>query len=144
MKHAANITRLAFDKVFQNLKPGMNEREVHGMLTGEYFRLGAEMEAYGSIVAGGDNACILHYVKNDQTLRDNDLILIDSGAQFEYYASDVTRTFPVGNKFSNEQRALYEIVLKANEEAIEMVKPGVTLPDIHSRAVEVLVEGLLR
>lgn len=143
MTRAARITESAFKNLYANVRPGMNEREVHGMLVAEFLRQGADMEAYGSIVAGGDNACILHYIENNMVLREGTLLLVDAGAQFDYYASDVTRTFPVGNRFSPAQKALYEIVLEANKSAISAVAIGSTIPDVHQCALEVLVAGLL-
>jgi Xaa-Pro aminopeptidase len=143
MQRAADITDQAFRSIYKHVRPGMNEREVHGMLISEFYRNGAEMEAYGTIVAGGANACILHYVENNQVLKDGELLLVDAGAQFDYYAADVTRTFPVGTRFTSGQRALYEIVLESNKKAIAAVKVGTTLGEIHKVAVETLVEGLL-
>jgi Xaa-Pro aminopeptidase len=143
MQQAADVTKIAFDKILETTKPGMSEKEVYGTIVGEFYKHGADMEAYGSIVAGGDNACILHYVENNATLNDNELILIDAGAQFDYYASDVTRTFPIGAKFTKPQKQLYEIVLKANEESISMIRPGVTLPEVHQKSVDILVDGLI-
>lgn len=143
MQIAADISQKSFATVFAQVHPGMNEKQVHGMIIGEFLRHGADMEAYNSIVASGENACCLHYVENDCELKDNELLLIDAGAQFDYYASDVTRTFPIGKKFTPAQKALYEIVLHANEEAIKIVKPGMTLNDVHRKAVDILVDGLL-
>src|SRR5690606_5861205 len=104
---------------------------------------GSEDNAYESIVAGGKNALILHYVENNQPLHDGDLLLIDAGAAFNGYASDITRTFPVSGKFSTIQKEVYEIVLSAQKVAIGMVKPGVTIPKIHSEVEKVLARGLL-
>src|SRR5690606_14811917 len=103
----------------------------------------AEMEAYPAIVAGGSNACCLHYTDNNAELRDGDLLLIDSGSQFDYYASDVTRTFPVGKTFTSRQRDLYTICLAAQEAALAMCKPGSTLPDLNYKASEVIAQGLI-
>ena len=100
--------------------------------------------AYTNIVAGGDNACILHYIENDQPLADGDLLLIDAGAEHEFYAADVTRTFPVNGVFSDDQRALYEVVLDAQLAAIEQVRPGVRFDRAHEVATERLVAGMLR
>ena len=99
--------------------------------------------AYPSIVAGGANACVLHYIENRDPLRDGDLLLIDAGAEYDYYASDITRTFPVNGKFSRTQRALYDVVLEAQEAAIEQVTPGNHWNAPHEAAVEVLAEGLV-
>jgi Xaa-Pro aminopeptidase len=143
MAQAAKITESAFNLIYSRTRPGMNEKEVYGLILSEFLRAGADMEAYGTIVAGGNNACILHYVSNNMVLRDGDLLLVDAGAQLDYYASDVTRTFPVGKKFTSAQKALYEVVLDANKRAIERVQVGATIPEVHQHAVEVLVSGLL-
>lgn len=143
MQKACDITKKAFDVVYASVKPGMNERAVYGTILGEFYKEGAEMEAYGTIVAGGKNACILHYVENDQPLKDGDLLLIDAGAQYDYYAADVTRTFPIGKKFSKEQKEIYSLTLKANMEAIKFAKPGESLDSVHMTAVRIMVKGLI-
>ena len=142
MRAAAAITRTTFKKIYETVRPGQSERDVHGLILGEFLRNGSEMEAYGSIVAGGANACVLHYRSNNMPLRDGDLLLVDAGAQLEYYASDVTRTFPVGRRFTPEQKALYEIVLAAQDAAIAAAQPGSSLPAIHEAGLDVLVDGL--
>jgi Xaa-Pro aminopeptidase len=109
----------------------------------EFFRAGCRAPAYTSIVAGGVNACILHYNENNQQLRDGDLLLIDAGCEYEYYASDITRTFPVNGRFTPEQQAIYELVLKAQLAAIDTVKPGNHWDDPHNTTVQVLTEGLV-
>ena len=143
MRHAASITTKGFSAVSAALKPGMNERDIHGILVGEYLKGGAEMEAYSAIVAGGANACCLHYHANDCELRDGELLLIDSGCQFDYYASDVTRTLSIGKRFSGEQKAIYEIVLNAQLKAIDACRVGSTLKNVHATALNAMVEGLL-
>jgi Xaa-Pro aminopeptidase len=143
MRAAAAATRKTYETVFRSVRPGMNEREVHALLVGGFLGHGGEMEAYGSIVAGGVNACILHYHENDQPLRDGELLLIDAGAQVEYFACDVTRTFPVGKTFTPEQRALYDVVLAAQKAAIAAAVVGSSLGRIHDTAIEHLVDGLL-
>ena len=109
----------------------------------EFARAGSRFPAYPSIVAGGANACILHYVENAAVLKDGDLLLIDAGCEIECYASDITRTFPIGGAFSTEQRALYDVVLAAQKAAIAKVKPGNHWNAPHETAVEVITEGLL-
>lgn len=143
MRAAAGVTRRAFDKLYRSVRPGMNEREAYGLILGEFLAGGAEMEAYGSIVAGGANACILHYRENNMPLKDGELLLVDAGSQYEYYASDVTRTFPVGKRFSPEQRAAYDIVLAAQKAAIAQATVRSSLPAIHDTAISVLVDGML-
>ena len=142
MRGAAAVTRKTFEKVYKTVRPGMSERDVHGLILQEFLQGGAEMQAYGAIVAGGVNACILHYKENSMPLNDGELLLIDAGSQFQYYASDVTRTFPVGKKFSAEQRAVYDIVLEAQLKAIDKAKPGATLANLHDISIEVITDGL--
>jgi Xaa-Pro aminopeptidase len=143
MRAAAAITRAAHMRAMKETRPGLSERDVHGVLLGEFLRGGAEMEAYGAIVAGGDNACILHYRENNAPLKDGDLLLIDAGSQFDYYASDVTRTFPVGKRFSPEQKAVYEVVLAAQKACIAAAVPKSSLEAVHDTAIRTLTEGLL-
>lgn len=143
MRDAAAVTRATFATVFQRVRPGMTEREVHGLLIGGFLQGGAEMEAYGAIVAGGNNACCLHYRDNDQVLKDGELLLIDAGAQKHYYATDVTRTFPIGRRFSPEQKAVYEIVLASQKAAITKAVIGSSIQAIHEEASRVLVDGLI-
>ncbi len=144
MRAAARITREAHVEAMRRAKPGVNEGEIDALIEYTFRRLGSTGPAYTPIVAGGANACILHYVENDQPLVDGELLLIDAGAEHEYYACDVTRTFPVNGRFTAEQRALYEVVLDAQLAAIAHVKPGVTFVSVHERALEVLCRGLAR
>lgn len=143
MRAAAAITRGAFKTVLHSLKPEMNEREVHGILVGEFLRGGAEMEAYGSIVAAGSAACCLHYRDNNKPLKAGELLLIDAGCQVDNYASDVTRTFPINGKFSAEQKSLYEIVLKSQKDAISECRPGASWQDVQTKAFRSMTEGLI-
>jgi Xaa-Pro aminopeptidase len=106
-------------------------------------RRGARGPAYTTIVGGGSNATILHYIANDQKLRENELVLVDAGSELEGYATDVTRTYPVGGRFSGPGRAIYEVVLAAQLAALEVCRPGNTLPAIHDAAVRALVQGLV-
>ena len=143
MRAAASATRKTYAKIYQTVRPGMSERDVHGLILGEFLSHGGEREAYGSIVAGGGNACVLHYRDNNMPLKDGDLLLIDAGSEFQCYASDVTRTFPVGKAFSPEQKAVYEIVLASQKAAIAKATVGSSLPQIHDEATAKLVDGLL-
>lgn len=143
MRKAAAITTEAHMAAMATATPGMNEREIDALLDYTFRRRGSTGAAYGNIVAGGANACVLHYVENDAVLGAEDLLLIDAGAEYEYYASDVTRTFPVSGTFSEPQRQLYEVVLAAQEAAIQHVRPGVTFESIHGVALQRLVEGLV-
>ena len=122
----------------------MTERQVQALIEQHFLEHGARGAAYSSIVAGGDNACVLHYIDNRDTLQEGDLLLIDAGCSLpDYYNSDITRTFPVGGRFTGEQRELYSLVLAAQEAAIASVHPGQTAEDVHATAVRVMVEGLV-
>ncbi|MEO0422792.1 MAG: M24B family metallopeptidase, partial [Pseudomonadota bacterium] len=124
-------------------RPGMFEYEVEAELAHTFRRAGART-SYPPIVASGANACILHYIKNDQACEDGDLLLIDAGCEIECYASDITRTFPVNGRFSDAQRAIYELVLKAQYAAIEAVQPGNHWNAPHEAAVKIITRGLVR
>jgi Xaa-Pro aminopeptidase len=144
MSRAAAITAEAHARAMQIALPGRYEYEVEAELARVFRARGAERAAYGSIVGSGPNATVLHHRKNDRRMQAGDLLLIDAGAEFEYYACDVTRTFPISGRFSPEQLALYDLVLEAQLAAIAAVRPGVTLPDVHAVALQVLVSGLVR
>jgi len=120
----------------------MYEYEIEAVLEFHFRRLGAAGPAYPSIVASGANATILHYISNDCQMKEGDLLLIDAAAEFGCYCSDVTRTFPVGARFSPVQREVYSLVLTAQKEAIALTRPGVRFDDIHQRATEILIDGL--
>ena len=143
MRRAAIITREAHLAAMRAARPGRFEYEVEAELLRTFRAHGSERPAYGSIVGAGPNATILHYRKNDRRLEEGDLLLIDAGAEFGYYASDVTRTFPVSGTFSPAQRAVYELVLKSQLAAIAAVRPGATIDGVHEETVSVLVDGLL-
>lgn len=144
MRKAAEISAAAHQRAMQVCQPGMCEYQIEAELLHSFMRQGARFPAYGSIVGGGENSCVLHYTDNADKLRDGDMLLIDAGAEYEYYASDISRTFPVNGKFSKAQRALYEIVLEAQLAAIEQVKPGNHWNDPHEAAVRVIADGLLK
>ncbi len=143
MRHAAKISAAAHRRAMQVCRPGMFEYEIEAELTHEFMKQGARSAAYSSIVGGGANSCILHYTDNEAELKDGDVLLIDAGAEYESYASDITRTFPVNGSFSEEQQAIYEIVLEAQLAAIEEVRPGNHWNDPHEAAVQVITEGLV-
>jgi Xaa-Pro aminopeptidase len=143
MRRAAAITAEGHREAARRAHEGTFEYELEAVLDYTFRRRGARGPAYGSIVGGGRNATILHYVANDQKLRTGDLVLIDAGCELEGYASDVTRTYPVGGSFRGPSRALYEIVLAAQEEALAAARPGAILDDVHAAAVRRLVEGLV-
>jgi Xaa-Pro aminopeptidase len=143
MREAADIAARAHIRAMRYCKPGRQEYEVMAELVHE-FRLSNADTSYQPIVGGGPNSCILHYRENNQTLREGDLLLVDAGCEYESYASDITRTFPVGGRFTPEQRAVYEIVLEANLAAIKKVKPGNHWNDPHMAAVHVVTQGLVK
>ena len=141
MRKSAKIAVAAHKRAMQMTRPGMFEYEVEAEFRHEFRRNGA-WASYNPIVGGGANACTLHYVENSDELRDGDLLLIDAGCELDYYASDITRTFPVNGRFSPEQRAVYEIVLEAQLAAIEKTKKGNHWNDPHDAAVRVITKGL--
>ena len=143
MKRAGAISSAAHVRAMGHAKPGMREYQVEAELLHEFVREGARSPAYGSIVAAGANACVLHYRENSAELRKGDLMLIDAGCELDSYASDITRTFPIAARFSAVQRDVYELVLAAQEAAIKAVKPGADFIDYHDAATRVLVEGLI-
>lgn len=142
MRYAAQTSARAHTRAMRICQPGKFEYEIEAELLHEFRQQGMEV-AYTSIVGGGKNACILHYIENRATLCDGDLLLIDAGAEHDCYASDITRTFPVNGKFSPEQGALYQLVLDAQKAAIDQARPGKTWDDPHQAAVKVLAQGLL-
>jgi len=143
MRRAASISSAAHVRAMAAAKPGRREYEVEAELLHEFCRNGARSAAYGSIVAAGANACVLHYRENTAELRRGDLMLIDAGCELDSYASDITRTFPIGGKFSAVQKDVYELVLESQAAAIKAVKPGADFIDYHDAATRVLVQGLI-
>ncbi|MCE8017234.1 Xaa-Pro aminopeptidase [Halomonas sp. MCCC 1A17488] len=144
MRHAAQISALAHRRAMRAARPGLAEYHLQAELEHEFRWHGGSGPAYASIVGGGANACVLHYVENNAPLHDGALVLIDAGAEFDLYAGDITRTFPVGGRFDEAQRALYEMVLAAQERAVAAVRPGATLTAIHDGVVRDLTAGLIR
>ena len=143
MRRAAEISGGAHRRAMQNTRPGMSEYEVEAELMHEFRRHGAQAPAYTSIVAGGANACVLHYVDNNARLKAGELLLIDAGCELDGYAADITRTFPVDGKFNPAQRDLYELVLAAQAAAINAVRPGNTWDAPHNAALQVLAQGFI-
>ncbi|MEM9188635.1 MAG: Xaa-Pro aminopeptidase [Myxococcota bacterium] len=144
MRRAAAITGEAHQRAMEVARPGVFEYQVEAEILHSFRANGAERPAYGSIVGSGRNATVLHYRKNDRQLEDGDLLLIDAGCEYGYYAADVTRTFPVNGAFSDPQRELYDLVLASQKAAVSAVKPGATLDDVHQVAVRVLTEGMIQ
>ncbi|MBZ5487390.1 Xaa-Pro aminopeptidase [Halomonas aquamarina] len=143
LRHAALISARAHVRAMRASRPGLHEYQLKAELEHEFVWQGGSGPAYSTIVGGGANACVLHYIENRSVLADDVLVLIDAGAEFELYAGDITRTFPVSGRFSDAQRALYQVVLDAQERAVAAVKPGATLADIHQGVVEDLTAGLI-
>ena len=143
MRRAARIAASAHRRAMLATRPGRNEYEIEAELLYEFRRNGAQFPAYSPIVAGGANACVLHYVFNSAALRDGELLLIDAGCELDGYASDITRTFPVNGRFSAAQREVYDIVLAAQAAAMDKVRPGKAWIEPHDAAVRVLAQGLL-
>ena len=142
IKKAIEITHKGFIEAFANTLPGKHEYQIQSNLESQFRELGSPRNGYPSIVAGGLNSCTLHYIKNDQPLADGDLLLIDAGAEFDYYTADITRTWPVNGKYSKEQLEVYTVVLEAQQAAIKLIKPGVTFEEVHQASLKILVQGL--
>jgi Xaa-Pro aminopeptidase len=143
MRQVNYISGLAHQRAMQNAAVGKFEYQIESELLHEFSRYGARHPAYASIVAGGDNANILHYTDNDATLQDNDLLLIDAGGELSGYAADITRTFPINGKFSTPQRLLYQLILDTQLTVISAIKPGITFIKLNEIANECLTQGLL-
>ncbi|HYE34876.1 Xaa-Pro aminopeptidase [Methylocaldum sp.] len=144
MRKAADVSVLAHKRAMRNCKPGCYEYQIEAELLHEFTRHGMRAPAYPCIVAGGHNTCVLHYTENKDVLRDGDLLLIDAGAEYENYASDITRTFPINGTFGESQRLLYELVLEAQLDAIKQVRPDKRWNDPHDAAVHTLTKGLVK
>ncbi|MES2070343.1 MAG: aminopeptidase P N-terminal domain-containing protein [Pseudomonadota bacterium] len=143
MQHAAIISGAAHARAMRYAQPGRYEYELEAELLHEFRRRGSQAPAYGSIVAAGANACVLHYQSNNAQIRDGDLVLIDAGCELDSYASDITRTFPANGKFSGPQKTLYELVLASQQAALACAHPGSRYMDGHDAAIRVLTEGML-
>ena len=143
MQQAGQITALGHIKAMQTTRPNRFEYEIESDILHEFNRHCARFPSYNSIVAGGNNACILHYTENDCPLNDGDLVLIDAGCEFAMYAGDITRTFPVNGKFSQPQREIYDLVLKAQKRAIELLVPGNSIKQANDEVIRIKTQGLV-
>ena len=143
MTRAADITARAHLRAMRRCAPGLTEGQLEAEFAHEFLASGARSPAYAPIVAGGANACVLHYTRNDAVLRDGDLVLIDAGCEYAHYAADVTRTFPVNGSFTTPQRELYELVLAAQTAAVDAAVAGAEFVAPHQAATRVLVAGLI-
>lgn len=144
MQRAVEITVEAHREAMGQTRPGIYEYELEALIDHTFRRNGAAAPAYNSIIGGGANATVLHYSRNDQVLGDGDLVLVDAGAEYQGYAADITRTFPVNGRFTSAQRDIYNLVLDAEVACIEMVKPGIRVTELYQRSVEILTEGMVR
>ncbi len=143
LREACRISALAHVEAMRFARPGRSEHDVQGAIEYVFSSMGSERVGYGSIVAGGASATILHYTNNDRELRDGDLLLIDAAAEFQHLTADITRTFPINGRFTPPQRAVYELVLDAEQRVIDMCRPGLPYTDMHDKAVAIVAEGLV-
>ena len=144
MQAAADITVAAHNAAMRALKPGMNERSIQAVIEGTFRVMGSPRNGYPCIVAGGANATILHYNENNQPIPAGGLLLIDAGAEADYYTADVTRTFPADGRFTDAQREVYQVVLDAQLASIDSARPGSTVDDVHQASVKTLTEGMVK
>lgn len=144
MRRAGEITALAHTRAMQACRPGMFEYQLEGEIHHEFTRHGARYPSYTTIVGGGENGCILHYTENESELRDGDLVLIDAGCEYQSYAGDITRTFPVNGKFSPAQREIYDIVLESLETSLKLYRPGTSMQEVTAEVVRIMVKGLVK
>jgi Xaa-Pro aminopeptidase len=144
LRKAAFYSSIAHEEVMKAITPGMSETELHGIFMYIHKKYGAEDEGYPPIVGAGGNGCILHYIENNATRVNNQLVLMDVGAEYHLYTADVTRTVPANGKFTPEQKAIYNLVYQAQEEVMKICKAGTPFRDLNRRATEVLAEGLLK
>lgn len=143
IQEAIDITDLGHRRAMATCKAGLKEYELEAELLYEFYRHGSRFPAYSSIVGSGENTCVLHYSKNNRVILENDLVLIDAGAEYQNYAADITRTFPANGHFSAEQRAIYELVFESQRAAMKAIRPGVTFNVMQEIIVKVLTEGLI-
>jgi Xaa-Pro aminopeptidase len=143
MRQAANIAVEAHCEAMRRVRPGMLEYEVQALLDAAFVRRGAAGPGYETIVGGGENATVLHYIQNDQPLRDGTLLLVDAGAEYQFYNSDITRTFPVGPRFSPAQRDVYQAVLAVQKEAIAQIRPGQSAHALTQWSKRALAQAML-
>ncbi len=143
MKKACHISAEAHVEAMKFVKPGMTEQEMEAFYQYEFSKRGGRFSAYTPIVAGGENACVLHYIENSKPLIDGELLLVDAGCEFELYASDITRTFPINGKFTPPQLAIYEVVLEAQVKSIEAISTNNNVMDAQTISEKVITQGLI-
>jgi Xaa-Pro aminopeptidase len=144
MQRAADIAAEAHVEAMKTVRPGMKEYEVEALIEQIFRRHGAAGPSYTSIIGGGANATVLHYISNDDELRDGELLLVDAGAEYKGYASDITRTFPINGTYAKAQREIYDLVLETQMSCVEMVRPGTTHEELKNHSIEMLTEGMVR
>src|SRR5436305_6450348 len=144
MQRAADIAAEAHVEAMKSVRPGMKEYEVEAIIEQIFRRQGAAGPSYTSIVGAGANATVLHYINNDGELREGEMLLVDAGAEYKGYASDITRTFPINGRYSKAQREIYDLVLETQMSCVEMVRPGVTHDELKNHSVEMLTEGMVK
>ncbi|PKH22836.1 Xaa-Pro aminopeptidase [Enterobacterales bacterium CwR94] len=144
MREAGRISALAHTRAMEKCRPGMFEYQLEGEIQHEFNRHGARFPAYNTIVGAGINGCILHYTENESQMREGELVLIDAGCEFHGYAGDITRTFPVGGRFSPAQREIYDIVLHSLNTALALFKPGISIREVNDAVVRIMVTGLVK
>lgn len=143
MRRATSITAEAHCEIMRFAKPGMNEKQLHGVFLGTMNLLGAQREGYGAIVATGANATTLHYVFNDQECKNGDLVLVDAGAEYQYFGGDITRCFPINGKFTDAQKRIYEAVLDVQKKIIGEIRPGMIFQDLQKICIEMLTDVMI-
>ena len=144
LRRAGEISALAHTRAMQACRPGMFEYQLEGEILHEFNRHGARFASYNTIVGGGENGCILHYTENESELRDGELVLIDAGCEYQGYAGDITRTFPINGKFTPAQREIYDIVLASLDAALTLFRPGTSIQDVTSDVVRIMITGLVK
>ena len=144
LRQACEISAQAHIRAMQKCKPNLFEYQLEAEILHEFARLGARWPSYNTIVGGGNNGCILHYENNSDKLQDGDLVLIDAGCEYQYYAGDITRTFPVNGRFNLAQREIYDIVLNAQYTAIKLLKSGTSISSVNQEIIRMMVEGLVK
>lgn len=143
LREACKISAQAHIRAMQKCKPNLYEYQLESEILYEFAQRGARFPSYNTIVGGGNNACVLHYESNDDRLQDGQLVLIDAGCEYQYYAGDITRTFPINGKFSQAQLDIYQIVLSAQYKGLELLKPGTSIKEVNDHVINTMVEGLI-
>ncbi len=144
LRRAGEISALAHTRAMQACRPGMFEYQLEGEILHEFNRHGARFASYNTIVGGGENGCILHYTENESELRDGELVLIDAGCEYQGYAGDITRTFPINGKFTPAQREIYDIVLASLDAALILFRPGTSIQEVTGEVVRIMITGLVK